>query len=273
MADRIRYTGTPLMISHARLNLLVRIALALVGFGALALLVVAARPWPRYQGSIVGAAETALPMIDDRGQVNAVLTMSHPAVVSFPTDWKLPDQICMVVHIQRGETPTTLPFDEYLPQPRWDDRPESALVFAPKDITIHTEDNAYFALADPFYESAIESNLPYRVQWVGNEPILLYINQAVDRLLCYHANGVNRSNYLPFTHLIRFRVENAHIVHDPAFLLAYNLDPVTPVPDTIVLTKVSIESYLADLVQSGSPVVLPMSAAQRAQRETESAPR
>jgi hypothetical protein len=111
------------------------------------------------------------------------------------------------------------------------------------------------------------------VQWVGNEPILLYPQQVVDRLLCYHANGANGSNFIPFSHLIRFRVENAHIVHDPAFTFDYNAAPMTPAPNTIVLAKVPIDSYLAELVGADSPVVIPMTDAQRAQRQTESAPR
>lgn len=259
-------------MTRERLNFIIRSVLALVGALSLFLFILAARPTPYYQSVILGVADTTQPILNDWNVPAAYVTISHPAVIGFPSDWKIADHLCMAVRYQRGTAPTALAFDDALPQSRWDERPEEALVITTNEITMLIHDGSTTRFADSAFFSAIETRAAFRVNWFDNQPILLYKDQAVDKLLCYAFQSADGITRVPFIHLIRFTALNAHVIHAPAFYFRYNADPDPQQPSqAITLQKVDIGHYLTGLLIDGVPVVKPLTAEQKGQRATETA--
>lgn len=256
-------------MSESRLNQIVRGLLIIMVAGTILLVIIAARPIPRYGGSIITAINTPQALLNDLNVAAALVTITDPAVVSFPSEWKLTDQICMVIRYQRGNAPTALPFDDGLAQSHWDDRPDEALIITTSELSARTPDGTTLRLASPALYATIESHLPFQIRGFDQRTILLGKDQAVARLLCYDFLGGEVAR-IPFVHVIRFTAQNAHIVHAPAFFFRFNSasSPSDPA-QAVTLQQQDIESYLLKLKSGGIPVVQEMTAAQHTQRINE----
>jgi hypothetical protein len=256
-------------MSRERLNATIRIALGLTLLAAALFVVAAARPAPRLLGTYAAVLGTPQPMTSD-GDVPALfVTLSHPAVVTFPPAWNVPDHVCMVVRLDRGPAPAVLEFNDYPPQARWDVEPERAVQFSPVDILFEDRDGATPVLAYAEVGAAITAHLPYRVNWFGRDLFTLERGQSAGGLLCYHFLAGDLS-VIPFVHLITLKGRNFHPRQLPAFYFRYNTepDPSHP-PQTIDLHQEPIDAYLERLVSQAPFAVRPMTPAQIDQRATE----
>ncbi len=257
------------MMSRERLNATIRIVLV-VTFVATALFVVAAaRPAPHFLGTYAAAFGTPQPMTSDGDIPALVVTLSHPAVVTFPPAWRVPDQVCVVVRLDRGPAPAVLEFNDYPPQAQWDVEPERAVQFSPVDIVFEDRDGASPVLADSEVGAAIRARLPYRVNWFGRDLFTLEDGQSAGGLLCYHFLAGDHS-VIPFVHLIIVKGRNFHPRQLPAFYFRYNTDPdPSHPPQTAVLHQEPIDGYLERLVSQAPFAVIRMTQAQIDQRATE----
>jgi len=266
-------------MTYERLNRMVRWVLVLTALLSFGLFVVAARPTVRYQGVILGSIGTPQPLLDESSTPALYVTIRQPAVVSFPDAWKLSDQVCMAVHFERGSAPPSAPIDDYVPQAQWDQPwnqqyltnqlPSDALIIAPTDIDIRTDDGSKLALAGAALWGNVEALTPYRVHWFGTAPLILTHNQVADRLLCYYFQNDSHQLYVPFTHMLRFGAQNVQMSHMPGFAFVYSQMPQSP--ETIRLQKMPMAAYFELLSAQSSPVLTLKTSAQLDQRATETA--
>jgi hypothetical protein len=260
-------------MSRERLNAAIRIVLAVTLLGAALFVVAAARPAPRLLTTYAAAFGTPQPVTSDWDIPALLVTLSHPAVVTFPAEWKLPDQVCVVVRLERGPAPAAVDFNDYPPQAQWDVEPGQAVQVSPEDIVIEDRDRTSPVIADTEVGAAITARLPYRVNWFGLDLITLIDGQSTGGLLCYHFLAGDHS-LIAFVHRIVLKGMNFHPRQLPAFYFRYNTDPdPSHPPQTAVLHQEPIDAYLERLVAQAPFAVARMSPAQIDQRATETGPK
>lgn len=260
-------------MTRERLNLGMRILLAAILGGAFLFSILAARPAYRFLGNYSGLIGTPQSIDAEWNQPAAYLTLEHPAVVGFPEAWQLPDQVCVVVRLERDSAPTSIPFPLRPAQIQWDDRPAETVVYTPDEVYGRDyESNGKLIIGNTLVAQPISLNYPYRVSWFGQESLPIYPEQGIGGLMCYHFllldKGIN-VRVVPFTHRLIVRVKNVSIIRQPAFDFDFNT-PTTP-PGRTLLKRVMIEDYLKGLSDSGSFAVQPMSTSQQDQRARERA--
>lgn len=260
-------------MSYERLNFWVRTAVGVAALIVIALTVIAARPSPRYYGSFPASLDTPQAIQNDWDIPAVYVTVSQPAVVSFPTAWRQSDAICMVVRYQRGTAAVALPFEDDVPQRRWDERPEGVPIIALDDISGYSPDGLVFRLATPVLYSAIEVRSAFRVHWLTlQSPILIYVDQPIERLLCYQFEDAEHVIRIPFSHTLRLSTQNTHATFTPVYSFTFaNTDAPSTASLTTPLKKMDIESYLSGLVIYAPTVVQMKTALQISQRATETA--
>lgn len=242
---------------YSRLNLIVRVFL--VGSAALTLLffVTAARPTPRFRGTILGRTGQAMPLYNDEDQVVMTVRLDQPAVVTFPPAWQKGDEFCGVYTFTRGVGRTRRTFAEELAQSLWDQRGDTDLVIGfYNGLVARTPENYPITPGDRAILDPIREKLGYAVVWFDEtESIYLPNNQSASRLLCYHFLAPDGSPRLPDVHVVRFNPRNAQTTQRGGFYLRNGAIVAGDPPEAISLPHLPIAEYLQRVETSGATVV------------------
>ena len=260
-------------LTRAQANLIIRIILFVAIVVAFGFTLLAAHPAYRSFGSY--AAVPNIPQrIQGEGNTDAAfVTLIDPSVVSFPADWHLPDRVCTALRLDRGDTPTALAFSDYAPQLSWDATAEPFPIVSGNEIDGRARDGSFLVMANTGLAGPITARLPFRINWYGQSALPLLKDKPVGGLICFgfQYGGTDNTVHIPFSFTVRFSVKNVHVERLPSFVFSYNND-VSPVdvPQTIPLSRVSIEEYLSKIVVDAPFAVRPLTAAQTEQQATES---
>lgn len=260
-------------MTHARLNLIVRALLGAAVIAGLLLTIISARPGYRFLGFYPAALETPAAIDTGWGETAVSVLLAHPAVVAFPPEWGLADQVCVVLMLARGTAPTALAFSDRPPQIRWDDRPGDTVIFGPVDVLGRENEGGRLIVSNGLVAPHVGTHLPYRVRWIGHEDIPLYSDQPQGGVLCYHFMVTSAGRIvmrIPFWHRLSFSARNIAVARQPAFNFLYNT-PALPgdLPATRLLSRERIEPYLERLSREAPFAVQPMTPAQIEQRAAE----
>lgn len=243
-------------LTRVQVNRMVRVLLLVVALGSLALTILAARPPTRHFGPYPAEVGTPAAIYADGGVPAAFVTLTDPAVISFPDDWHVPEQLCMVIRIDRGDAGTALEFNDYPPQIDWDIPAQDTLMINNQLIEGHASNNAIMTLGNDTLKTLIDSRLPYLVSWIGQATTPLYKGKPLGGLACVTFTLEAKNRIPPFLFLT-FGVKNTHVEHYPAFYFRFN-DPTPPntqPPTTLTLQKRTMADYFADLLTSAPFVV------------------
>ncbi len=238
-------------MSRERLNRVIRIVLGLSIAVAFCLSVIAARPPYLYLGTY--PAEIGQPAaIVSIWDIPAVyVTVSQPALVTFPPDWKFADQVCMAVSFARGPAPTALEFNDFMPQSEWDKRPSEVVLLNYDDIIARARDDSQLKIGNPIIAPSIAAHTGFRVSWFGEDTYMLAANQTAGGLLCYYfyrTEGNREIPTMPQIHQISFKAQNVHVMRRPVFYFRYNAAPEPNQPPQMrTLQAEPLDSYLARL--------------------------
>lgn len=238
-------------LTRTQVNWMVRGLLLSVGLGAFALTIIAAHPAYRYFGLYPAEFGKPQAIMADGGDPAAYITVTEPALVSFPSDWKIPDNVCMVLSLSRSNAPTSVEFNDYLPQIQWDVPPASALMFENSSVQSGASDGSTLVLNNEFLNPLLSARLPYRIQWLGQAQMPLYKDHPLGGLLCLSFVLDNKPHTPPFFS-INFTAKNVHVERTPAYYFRYkdNVAPDQHPKQTLDLQPRSIDDYMAHLVNS-----------------------
>ncbi len=234
--------------------------LLIVGLGAFALTIIAAHPAYRYFGLYPAEFGKPQPIQADGGVPAAYVTVTEPALISFPADWQIPDSVCMVLSLSRSDAPTSVEFNDYLPQIQWDVPPASALMFESGNVQSSAADGSSMILSNDFLNPILSARLPYRFQWLGQTQVPLYKDQSLGGLLFLSYVLDNKPHMPPFFS-VSFTAKNIHVEHNPAYYFRYK-DSVSPdqqPKQTLTLQPRSADDYFAALASSAPFAVRPAS--------------
>jgi hypothetical protein len=247
-------------VSYARLNWIVRAVLVASVAITLLFFVMAARPTPRFRGTVLGGVGQDIPLYNDEDQVVLTVRLENPAVVTFPAEWGKGDEFCGVFTFRRGEGRLRRTVDEELAQSLWDQRGDTDMVIAFNNIVARTLELYALTPPDRALPGLIRERLGYTVLWFDEyEPIYLPDQRAVSRLLCYHFRTADTdAPRLPDVHVIRFNPRNAQTTRRGGFYIRYQSqvtaeDP----PQAFRVERIGIAEYLRQVRagETGASVV------------------
>ncbi len=245
-------------MTRTQVNQIVRVLLLVAALGSFGFTLLAARPPTHYFGLYVAEIGTRAEINADGGVPAAFVTLTDPAVIEFPEDWAVSEQLCMVIRLDRGDAATAVEFNDYQPQINWDVPAAETLIINNTFIEGHANDGANMILVNDQDKQIIDSRLPYLVNWIGQTIIPLYKDSPLGGLACV-TFALEAENRVSPSLFLTFNIRNTHIERHPAFYFRYNdpAPPKTQSPQTFTLQRRSIADYLAELVNSAPFVVRP----------------
>lgn len=247
-------------MTRQRLNVVIRLVLLGSTLLSLGFLIASARPASPYlqpYPAVVGQPQP----ITGYWDIPAIwVTVSQPAVVTFPVELEGSDKVCMVVRFERGEAPAISNSIESEPQNEWDNNPPSALLIFPQHIVGDAGGTASLRFATPVIAGKTAERFPYRVNWIGRDVIALYDKQWTGGLLCYDFVSKGTADpMIPLAHSVSFKAENVHIARSPTFFFHYG---ITANPNGIrtsfELHKQEFGAYLAQVAAKAPFAVTPL---------------
>lgn len=264
-------------MTRRRLNLIIGVVLAVTTGLIVLLTLIAARPAYRFLGAYAARPETPNPFYGQFNEPAFTMTILEPAIVQMPATWNRPDSFCMVMRIEKGTAPTNLEFHDDPPQIHWDDTPSAGVIFQGDFIFPQDRDRNYPKIANPSLAPLVRIYFPYRVNWLGDEPIAVYDNQPVSGVLCYHFVYPTPTDgkdvpLMPFLHRLTLRPQNVSVLRRPFMQFRYNSTPAPDdPPEQVFPQRIDMESYLKRLAERAPDAVVLMTQSQIDQQATESA--
>lgn len=267
-------------MSRKRLNFAARVVLALVVGSTAVLIIMASLPPARSFGPYVATVGVAEPLMTTFDKPVLYIHLIHPALVTFPADWNIPDQFCIALYFEGVNGPVSLNYDDNVPQSRWDERPADAIEADYDSIRAIAGDNSVIKFDNGGLVARLTALTKYRVAWFGEQPIYLYKDKAAGGLLCYHFYYRLNDNdvvHLPLDHSIEVWARNVQIYSYPRYSIRYDPspspdDPPAPNVETVNVAREDVMTFLEMLSKQAPAVVQPLTQAERDRLATELAP-
>ncbi len=254
-------------------NRLIQVALLVLLVVIVAFWLLAARPPARAFGRYPATINVPQPLYGVAGEVIAYTTVSNPAVVSLPPDWKLPDLICMTIRFARNSTSTSPEGSDIYEQSKWDENYHDWMVFDEDAIRSTSRDGTRLKFAAPLLSDFALMREKVTLKLYGLEPIVLEKNRSADSLLCYYHYFFQNDTdvpHTPFYHEVALKARNAAVYAYPAYHFRFNSAPqAADAEGTADLPKIPIQEYLQQI--STQSVVQTLSPKQSEQVATETA--
>lgn len=248
-------------MSRERLNLIVRVGLAVTLGAAFLFTIGAAQPGFIDRGDYPAGVGVAQAIVGVWERPMLWVTVSRPAVVTPPADWNLGQHVCMVVQVGRGDYPAEPVWDDNPPQTRWDQPLADVFIMGWDDI-IGTEPGlGEMTITNRQLSAGVTAYLPFEVNWFGSEQFSLYEDQTVGGLLCYQfkgtVDGLDIRQVPPF-HSVTFKARNVNIIRRPAYYFRFNSRPSgTDFPGTVTLQEEDFTLYLLRMANEAPFAIRP----------------